>query len=273
MPRLGAAQRRALLAGDWETTGPLRVNERLTADDLRPSVLLLNARRLLETVREQGGARVTVAGRFAPHVVELLVTRLWWGVTGDPGPPAGDPEWEAGHEVRPLRMTRAALVLAGLLERAGDRLVVTSEATRLLARARGGELYARLFRAYFRALDHSRLDGGPAIPQAWRHVPYALWVIGQVDADWWDPGSFLCVLLPPDVLAAENRRLDVLRARSERSGIIPSVQELFLMRLLEPLEDFAIVESRPAERGERGYPIPRYRRGLLYRRVLRFTFG
>lgn len=276
LPRLAAAHLEALLSGDWVTTGPLRLNERLSADALSTSVLFVNVRRLLEAVRQMGGAPATADGRFAPSAVQIFVERLCWGAGGDrealPGEaPPGAAEPRSERDVRPLQFTRIALELAGLLERVADRLVVTPDGAGLLAPPRGGELYARLLRAYFRTLDHSRVDMEPAIPRAWRHVAYALWVIGQLASDWWDPDSFLGALLPPDVLAAENRRLAGLRARSER--LIPSVEELFLMRLLEPLEDFAIVESRPAERGERGYPIPRYCRGRLYGRVLRFDFG
>ncbi len=269
--RLPAAQLDALLDGDWATSGPFRLNERLTADDLRASVLLVNVRRMLEAVTEVGGAPVTEGGRFAPQFVELLVERLWWGITGDRELLPGDPEPESERKVRPLGLSRTALELAGLLERAGDRLVVTPTGGKLLKRARGGELYARLFRVYFRELDHSQLDGEPAIPHAWRHVPYALWVLGQFDDGWWEPGPLLSRLVPHDVLAAENRRLDALRERSER--IVPTVEELLLMRLVEPLQDFALLASRPAERGERGYPIPRYRRGQMYHRVLRFDFA
>lgn len=271
LPRLPAAHLEALLGGDWETTGPLRLNEDLNADAVSASVLFVNVRRLLEAVRQMGGAPATADGRFTPSAVQVLVARLWWGAGGEREPLPGDAEPESERDVRPLQFTRIALEIAGLLGRAADRLFVTQDGARLLEGPRGGELYARLFRAYFRTLDHSRVDLEPAIPQAWRHVSYALWVIGQLGSDWWDPGAFLNALLPPDVLATENRRLAELRERSER--IIPSVQELFLMRLLEPLEDFAIVESSRADPDARGCPIPRYRRGRLYERVLRFDFG
>lgn len=168
--RLSTAHLDALLGGDWETTGPLRLNERLDADDLSASVLFVNVRRLLETVRDAGGAPVTADGRFTPPWVELLVGRLWWGVGGDPERPEGESGQLTERDVRPLVLTRAALELSGLLVRASDRLVVAPSGVQLLARERGGELYARLFRCYFRALDHARIDGEPEIPTAWRYL-------------------------------------------------------------------------------------------------------
>src|SRR2546426_7193061 len=116
LPRLSAAHLAALLEGDWETTGPLRLNESLTAAEVGQSVLVVNVRRVLEAVRDAGGAPATADGRWAPPFVELLVERLWWGVAGDRELLPGDLEPESEQEVRPLALCRTALELAGLLE-------------------------------------------------------------------------------------------------------------------------------------------------------------
>lgn len=96
-------------------------------------------------------------------------------------------------------------------------------------------------------------------------------MIGRLDAGWWEAGWLVNVVLPPDVLEAENRRLGARRGRGAR--IVPTVQELLLMRFVDLLPDFGLLESKPTERDEPGYPLPRFRRGQLYGRVLRFAFG
>lgn len=265
--RLTPAQIDALLAGDWETTGPLRLNTQLDADACAASVFYVNARRLLGAIAAEGGVPVTPDGLFTPLFVERMTKHLWWGATGTREPPPWEPEHPSERDVRPLGISRVVLQLGGLLARTGDELRVTEEAIRLLERP--GELLARLFQIHFRQLDHATLDLEPAIPNSWRWVPYALWTLGALGDEWEKLPALIDRLLPPGVAAAENARLENLPP----SGGLPlamTVQILLLMRLVEPLEDFALLASRPPP-GDEHYPW--YRLGKLYGRFLLFDFG
>lgn len=268
---LTPAQLADLLAGDWQTTGPLRMNLQLTADDLAPAVMFVNTRRILAAIDEMGGAPATSEGRFAPEFVGRIAQLLWWGRSGEWEPDPWDPP-EPTDEVdfRPLEFTRVTLQLAGVLVRKDDHLVITPEGVELMARDRGGELYGRLLRAYLRDLDHSAIDSEPAIPDAWRYVPYSLWMIGELQPRWWPVRQLLRVLLPREVVAAENARLRTLPCPPERS-YVPNLEPLYLMRFIEPMQDFGLLQSRPARPGNR-LAFPEWRRGVLYERVVRFEF-
>jgi hypothetical protein len=146
---------------------------------------------------------------------------------------------------------------------------VTETADKLLARECGGELFAKLFRAYFAELDHSLIDHEPAIPKAWSYVPYAIYVIGQMNDRWYDIDAVLQNIIPADVVRAEDERL---RSIERRDRVTPTVHELFLMRFLDLLPDFGLLATQPTEKGEPGYPYPRYQRGTLYERVVRFVW-
>ncbi len=265
--RLAANHLPALIAGDWRTAGPFRLNHALTSVELTSSVLVVNARRLLSAIRERGGAPTTSHGRFAPPFVLEAIRFLWWGSSGEWEPRSWETAEPGSEEaVRPLELTRAALTAAGLLARSPGLLTVTPFGEHCLEPAHGGQLFATLFEAYFREVDHPAIDGEPAIPDAWRYVPYALGVIGEESGRWRTTEELACVLLPRRVAEAENARLAQLRSRL--AALVPTVQDLFLMRFLNPLEDFALIESRPAEHRI----LPEWRRGPLYERVVRFEF-
>lgn len=264
--RLAPHRIERLLTGDWCTTGAFRLNQDLTADDLTASMAFVNCRRLLEAVQRDAGAPLGPRGRFTDEYRAALAQRLWWGPTGDP-PPIHDQLLD--QTVRPIELTRCALLVAGLLEASGNRLHVTEMAHKLLARECGGELFAKLFRAYFAELDHSSIDHEPAIPNAWSYVPYAIYAIGHMNDRWYDIDAVLESIIPADVVRAEDERL---RSIERRYRVTPTVHELFLMRFLDLLPDFGLLATQPTEKGEPGYPYPGYRRGTLYERVVRFVW-
>jgi hypothetical protein len=96
-PTLSPRHLAELLAGDWFETGPLRINQRLTLNDLGSSLVVVNARRMLQTVREWGGAPVTREGRFAAECVARLIGRLWFGQDGEFGPSPSPPRTSGGR--------------------------------------------------------------------------------------------------------------------------------------------------------------------------------
>lgn len=68
----------ALLAGDWLTSGPLRLTETLTAPELGASAALENARRLLAALLEAGHFPVTPNGTLARPALGRLLDVLRW---------------------------------------------------------------------------------------------------------------------------------------------------------------------------------------------------
>jgi hypothetical protein len=243
-----------------------RLNQDLTADDLTASMAFVNCRRLLQTVQRDAGAPLGARGRFTDEYRTVLAEQLWWGPTGD-APPLDDQFLD--QTVRPIELTRCALEVAGLLHPSSNRLHVTERAHKLLARECGGELFARLFRAYFAELDHSLIDHEPAIPKAWSYIPYAIYAIGRMNDRWYDIDAVLQNIVPADVVRAEDERLRSIECRDR---VTPTVHALFLMRFLDLLPDFGLLATQPTEKGEVGFPYPRYRRGTLYERVVRFVW-
>jgi len=255
-----------LLTGDWLTTGPFRLNQDLTADDLTASIAFVNCGRLSQTIKHDAGAPVGPHGRFTHEYRIALAQELWWGPTGDP-PPADDELLD--ESLRPLELMQRALQVAGLLELSGTRLHVTDTAHELLSREHGGDLFAKLVRAYFADLDHSLIDHEPAIPTAWSYVPYAIYIVDQMNDRWYDIDVVLSNLIPADIVRAENQRLESIK-RPDR--VTPTVHWLFLMRFVDLLPDFGLLTTQPTVEGEPGFLYPRYQRGPLFERVVRFVW-
>jgi hypothetical protein len=64
-----------LIAGDWETTGPLLVYTTLGGDEIGDPELLHHARVFLALLRDDGPAKATAAGNLSRQFVARLLPR------------------------------------------------------------------------------------------------------------------------------------------------------------------------------------------------------
>ncbi len=264
---LSPAQLAAVLADDWESRGPLRLVTGLSLAELDGSIQLVNTRRLIEALVEAKAVRRTPKGNLPRAFVAVLLDRFRW-------PERYLEDVRAAckvineEDVWPLHVTRVVLQLAGLVRRRGGALRVTPAARRLLAEERAGELFALLFRTYFRRLNLAYVTWLDEAPEIQQMVPYALWVVSQLDDQWWLPDELAERLLPPGV------HRGVAQRRPKWDGYPLSPTYLAVRQLVEPFADFGLLETRPHEVEPPKVSLHHeFRKTPLCDRFLRFDFG
>lgn len=248
-----------LVDGDWATTGALRLDRALPFDALAGSDYLHNARGFLAALGEAGSVKATTAGNLPRAFVAELLARLRW--------PAGvvDEVHRFNRvvneeDVFPLHVLRHVLVLAGLARRhRGFR--PTTAGRELLAEPRAGELFARLFVAFFRKLHLAYLDALPPHTGLQRTIAFSLLMLGREAGSWVTPEH-----LAPRVWLPYAA--DPPTALEEKFGDMAPFRTG--SRLLEPLVGFGLLESRErpaANAWDRPYEV---RKTALFDRFLRF---
>jgi hypothetical protein len=247
-----------LLEDDWSGEGAIRIETTLPLETLESSVVLANARLLLDVVEERGEVKATAAGNLPRIVVEETRDRLLL--------PTGYPRrWmdraRNEEDVRPLHMSRLLLELAGLLKRRKGVFSATRRGRELLSPARAGELQALLFRTFFRTLNLAYLDGLPAVPELQHGIGASIHLFGRTARQWRTREEVAAAALLPFVL-----RAIAATARDDAGALVER-------RLLMPLTDFGLAECRESPRPGAYLPDRHYRRTPLFERMLRVDPG
>ncbi len=219
-----------LLVGEWGDGGVVRLNGELPAGRLEKSIYLHNARTLLESIREAGGARTTARGNLPRHWVREMIVRFSLEERY-----ARDKALNE-YDVMPVHITRLICQLAGLLRTSGRKFVVTRRAERLLAPERSGELFRRLFETFFRKFNLSYLDGTIENKALQDTVAFSLYALCQQKRSWHTARTLAPRILIPS--AFEN----ALNAGDDQ----PTWQAY--TRLLLPLYYFGLLEFRVVKR-------------------------
>lgn len=259
---LSPSQMYDLLYGDWKSTGALRLNEHLTLDDLSAAAILADARTLLAYVRDEGPVKETAARYLPPAAVAALRPHLRMslerGITRNFT--FRTPTREA--EVPWLLELRDVLTFAKLLvRRKGVRITPLGRA--LLAPDRAGELYALLFRTFFRTLNLSLLDGSPTHDGLQGTLAYSLHMLRSTAREW----KSSIELTQSSWLESAKDPLDAVELEHGDLRYIA-----FACRVLDPLVQFGLLEIRSAS-GDRPWRFEaEYRCAPLYARFLRFEF-
>lgn len=248
-----------LVEGDWATTGALRLDRSLSFDALAGSDFLHNARLFLAALGDAGTVKPTAAGNLPRTFVAELLGRLRW--------PAGlvDDVHRVNRvvneeDVFPLHVLRHVLVLAGLMRRhKGFRL--TTAGRELLAEARAGELFARLFVAFFRRLNLAYLDGAPPHAGLQQTIAFPLLMLAREAASWVTPGQ-----LAPRVWLTDAA--DPPTALEEKYGDLAPIRTG--SRLLKPLVAFGLLESRDRPGVDAWHRPYEVRKTALFDRFLHF---
>ena len=261
-PELGGlspAQTYALLYGDWSTTGALIVN---TPDpnEIGDPDLLHNVRAFLATLRDEGPAKTTAGGNLSREFVGRMLPRLRW----EPGylerVRLGNKVIDE-RDVPPLETLRHLLQIAKLIfQRKGFHISRPGRA--LLDEARRGELLVLLFLTFFRALDLRSVDGSELDAGLQPTIAFSFWKIRSAAESWVSSAHLAEVawlesakdpLLP-------SHELDNLEFRAWR----------FRRRVVDPLVEFGLLESRDIPADTRTLRAVEVRKTALFDRVLRF---
>jgi hypothetical protein len=253
---------RDLLVGAWE--GPdavVQLNEELPDDDVEEAEFLVNARVLLQEVRDAGKVRATTAGnlnrRFVDHMLDRL--RLPSGYTEEVR------EYRKvinEQDVDRLHEPRVVLELAGLLAHEGNNFELSADAESYIVPGKAGALYALLFRTFFRGFNLAYSDWLPDAPGLQEGIPFSLYVIAK-DADDWQGAKELAPRLFLPFVKAE----------------IPPIgdQDYYFgyanLRILRHLEKFHLIERR-FDRGKYHESTNvEIRKTPLFDRFIRFRFS
>jgi len=173
----------ALLRADWrQADGALRLSADLALADLMRSDFFTNARIFLTSLAETGADttatgnlnRVFVGGMFE----SFKLSRTYREETRQVCKVINELDFWALHRARIVSEC------AGLVTRRKKRFVVTKAGLELLSDERAGELYRKLFIAYFRRYDLQYEFNLRDVPRIQRTMAVILWRLEIVARDW-----------------------------------------------------------------------------------------
>ena len=226
---------RYLLAARWELPGgPIQFSDALALKELAEAPLFLNARLLLETLAADGGTPATATG----NLNRVFVRRMFDAMTlPKPFRESTLRVCKVINEPDVWRLHEARIVCgcAGLLGCRKKRFSVTKLGRELLAEERAGELYRKLFIAYFRNYNleyQFRLRSVPGIQET---MAVILWRLDAVARDWTPVSG-----LPEQVL------LPSVHQQLRATMISPHDKEEWILSgyVLNALCDFGLIELK-----------------------------
>jgi hypothetical protein len=261
-PDLGALapeQVTRLLRSDWmDPHGAVQLRTDLTPDEVAHSSIVANARTLLELAIERGELGATQAGNLKLEVVGVLLDRMRF-----------DDEYGAElrahgrriteQDVGPVHRVRVVCGLAGLLRRRSQRFEPTRLARSLVQPDRAGELFALLFRTWFRKFN---LAYGTRVewPELQHQVAFTLYRLPSVASDWCTAADLVDDVVLPYVLEQFDRR----NARFPELGAVD-----LAICVLEPLAGFGLL-ARRRKPPSRSWLDDEFRATPLARSAIRF---
>jgi hypothetical protein len=252
------------LATDWDgEKAAVRLNAHLDLADVAEAPFFRTARSLLQALVEAGGnTKATPKGNLNRKFVTALAAQL----------PAGEEGYASALEyfgkrqvneqdARGIHIARVVLTCARFIAREHTTIRITHQGRLLLPDDRAGELYERLFRAFFRTFNLAYLDGLPVGGDYQNLVGLGLFYL-HTFSDQWRKVEYVGDLLAPRPLLPELADLP----ESTKPYLIPR------SRLLRPLEWFGLVEFRVV--GKKGYTdIEEVRKTPLFDRFISFDLG
>lgn len=234
---LGPDQALALCQeGWWGDDPPIRLNTDIGLADLAGSRFLNNARLLLTSLHDAGGASLTAKENLTRKFVADMLDRL---------------ELEDGYkeellkynkvvnerDFNVLHILRLVCELAKLVRKNKKRLVATKLGLSLLADERAGQLFAKLFDAQFTKFNLAYFDRLPDDSNTLQGIfPYILYRLSLLETGKeYAIGDLPKLLLPPSLVKDLDSTTDW--TKSDR---------YLLIRVIRPLEQFGMLTtSRP----------------------------
>ena len=252
-----------LIYSDWTSPeSAVRVDERLTLDELVNVPLVANARNFLRALLESGGARATQTGNLNRRFVARLVESFVW-LEDDLEPELIEDRKTLNEPDAPsLHILRVLLEVAQLIARRKGTWRVTARGRGLLADERAGELCARLFRTHFLEFNLAYRGLGPEAPGLQQTIAYTLYRFGQVAEDWQSRDALVRQILLPKV-----------RDEVPAGGLVELLPFILRRRVLAPLEEFGLAASRTLHPLGRDDTELVYRKTRLFDRLLHFDLG
>jgi len=243
-----------------DPAGSLRLCEDLMPADLTASVYLANAREFLGLMGESG-IPATAKGNLSRAFVLAMNERMSFSEY--------DGEWRPyikvhkEDDVWPLHVLRVVLTVGGVIRKYRGRFLVTKRGAKLAADERTGALQAHLVRTFFGTFNLGYLDRFRDDSTFQTTVAYSLWMIRRIGDEWMTPERLRELAQLGLYFMEETDE----QGRKDR-------QWIFEHRLLRPLENFGLLETRldptTAGKGPRRYDAYEVRKTALYDRFIAF---
>jgi hypothetical protein len=252
-----------LLFGDWIGSGALRLNDRLSLDELADAALFADARTLLDYVATEGPVKETAARNLPRAAVAALLPRL-----------RAPRSWQASYTDEGMRVRneqdvlwlwplRHCLLFASLLVRRKG-LRISRRGRELLEDDRAGELYALLFHTLFRTLNLTLLSRDDRHAGLQSTVAYTFYKLRSEAREWTSSEAL-----------AESAWLESAKdPRMEWEAWSDADHRHYTLRhrVLDPLVEFGLLDDRTVPTGDRLMEKVEFRVTPLFDRFLRFRF-
>lgn len=256
-----SAYLKSLYDADWnDPRGAIRFSDCARLNELAKAVFFHNTRTYLNALLAEGGTAATATGclnrvfvgrmfdelRLVPEYREML--RRHCKVMSE-------------MDLWPLHKVRLVAEYGKLTAQRNKRLTVTKLGRELLADARAGELFRRLFLTYFRTMDMCYLAHVREMPEVQASLAIILWRLEQVAENWRAVKGMAEQIFPPRLTA---------HIVGQQHGDFDNPDFFATTYVLTPLKDFGLIErQRESEWGVEGTDVVRVT--PLFRRLIGFA--
>ena len=226
----------------WNTPGsPIQFASNVTLQELSSSPLFQQIRRLLLTVKEQGRIKATKSGNFNRKFVESMVDPMLDEKTREAvlhvNKVLNEPD------VWPLHEARIVAKQAGLLNLYKGTIGIPKKNQPLLEEAAAGELFLRLFDAYFKKYNIGyRYSYGVDVDWLQHQIDFVLYPLSRKAQQWIPIAGLPEKILHPMVFEQLRNEL------AGRTYFNP--EDAVVSRLIKPLGDWGLLEIRESSQEE-----------------------
>ncbi len=251
----------SLYDADWDDPhGAIRFSGDVELAELAKAVFFRNSRTYLNALLAEGGTAATATGCLNRVFVGRMFNEL--------RPVTDYREMLRRHcktmnemDLWPLHKVRLVAEYAKLTARRNKRLTVTKLGRELLADARAGELFRRLFLTYFRTMDLCYLVHVRELPEIQATLAITLWRLEQVAEHWRAVKGIAQQIFPPRLTA---------HIVGQQHSEFDNPDFFAITYVLSPLRDFGLIErQRESEWGVQETDVVRVT--PLFRRFTRFA--
>jgi len=257
-------QARDLLYTPWDDSScPLKLNESLPSEALNEIEFVQNSRLLLNYIKEREPLPTTNTGNLKRKDVGRLLDEMVPPYDNFVEKVRDMNKVINEQDVVPLHTIKTVMEIGGLVNIEGSKFTIPSRTEKFMADEREGELYADLFRVYFREYNIAYFTRGPELEIVQDTVPFTLYRLSQLDDGWYAEDGLTGKVANPAVLEAyPDTELD-------ETG--NPLRFVYSQRVFAPLNRFGLLEKRKGEMGQYTRTTE-FRRTALFDRFLSFEF-
>jgi len=192
---------KSLYDADWnDPRGAIRFSDRVALGELNQAVIFHNARMYLNALLAEGGTAATATGNLNRVFVGRMFNELRL-VSEYREILRRHCKTVSEMDIWPLHRVRLVAEYGKLTARRKKRHTVTKVGRELLADARAGELFRRLFLTYFRTMDMCYFVRVREMPEIQATLAIILWRLEQVTENWRAVKGIAEQIFPPRLTA------------------------------------------------------------------------